>query len=138
MSRQKKSKGFPIWLIALIVLLGGGAAYFVLHQGGDSSLRTTEELDPAIYYNNANSLRGNTYKINVEIDSALGNSPTKGRLFSVVLKRGDKGGNTAPEILPVLLPPQLGGLTIQKGQHYIMKVKVIEDGLLKVEEASKP
>jgi hypothetical protein len=41
-------------------------------------------------------------------------------------------------VLPVLVPPTLSGLTIQKGQHYLMKVKVVEDGLLKVEEANKP
>jgi len=139
MSRQKKSKGFPVWLIVLVVLLAGGGAFIGIHQGGgDASLRTTEELDPQVYYNNANSLRGNTYKIDVEIGSALGNSPTKGRLFSVVLKKDSKGANSAPEILPVLVPPALGGLTIQKGQHYVMKVKVIENGLLKVEEATKP
>jgi hypothetical protein len=139
MSRQKKSKGFPVWLIALGVLLAGGGAYFGMHQGGgDASLRTTEELDPQVYYNNANSLRGNTYKIDVEIDSALGNSATKGRLFSVVLKKDPKDANTAPEIFPVLVPTELGSLTIQKGQHYIMKVKVVENGLLKVEEATKP
>jgi hypothetical protein len=139
MSRQKKSKGFPVWLIALLVLLAGGGAYFGLHQGGgEASLRTTEELDPQVYYNNANSLRGNTYKVDVEIDSALGNSPSKGRLFSVMVKKDAKGGNTAPEILPVLVPPELGSLTIQKGQHYIMKVKVVENGLLKVVEATKP
>jgi hypothetical protein len=37
-----------------------------------------------------------------------------------------------------LIPLELGGLTIQKGQHYLMRVKVIESGLLKVEEATKP
>ena len=41
-------------------------------------------------------------------------------------------------MLPVLVPLELGNLTIQKGQHYLMKVKVVEDGLLKVEEARKP
>jgi hypothetical protein len=41
-------------------------------------------------------------------------------------------------VLPGLVPISLGNLTIQKGQHYLMKVKVIEDGLLKVEEARKP
>jgi hypothetical protein len=139
MSRQKKSKGFPVWLFALGVLIAGGGAYFGMHQGGgDASLRTTEELDPEIYYNNANSLRGNTYKVDVEIDSALANSPSKGRLFSVVVKKDAKNPNIAPEILPVLIPPALGSLTIQKGQHYIMKVKVVENGMLKVEEASKP
>jgi hypothetical protein len=121
----------------LLVLLAAGGGFYGLHQnGGEASLRTTEALDPALYYDNANSLRGNTYKIDAEIGSSLGNSPTKGRLFSVVLKKQTQGG--APVVLPVLVPPTLGGLTIQKGQHYLMKVKVIEDGLLKVEEARKP
>jgi hypothetical protein len=137
MSRQKKSQGLPLWLIVLLVLLAAGGGFYSLHQnGGDASLRTTEELDPSIYYENANSLRGNTYKIDVEIDSALGNSPNKGRLFSVILKKASKNG--APVVLPVLVPLELGNLTIQKGQHYLMKVKVVENGLLKVEEARKP
>lgn len=137
MSRQKKSQGLPPWLIVLLVLLAAGGGFYGLHQnGGEASLRTTEALDPALYYDNANSLRGNTYKIDAEIDSSLGNSPTKGRLFSVVLKKQAQGG--PPVVLPILVPPTLGGLTIQKGQHYLMKVKVIEDGLLKVEEANKP
>jgi hypothetical protein len=121
----------------LLVLLAAGGGYYGLQQkGGEASLRTTEALDPALYYDNANSLRGNTYKIDAEIDSSLGNSPTKGRLFSVTLKQPGKNG--VPSILPVLIPLELGGLTIQKGQHYLMKVKVVENGLLKVEEAHKP
>lgn len=98
-------------------------------------MRTVETLDPELYYDNANSLRGNTYKIDAEIDSSLGNSPAKGRLFSVRVTNAQKGG--APAILPVLVPVSLGHLTIQKGQHYLIKVKVVENGLLKVEEASK-
>ena len=137
MSRKKKSQGIPPWLIGIVLVLISAGAYFVFQQGGtSSSLRTTEELNAEEYYKNANSLRGNTYKIDVEIDSALGNSPTKGRLFSVTLKQ--PGKNASPAILPVLIPLELGSLTIQKGQHYLMKVKVIENGLLKVEEATKP
>ena len=137
MSRKKKSQSFPLWLIGVVVALIAVGAYFVFQQGGtNSSLRTTEELNTDDYYKNANSLRGNTYKVDVEIDSALGNSRTKGRLFSVTLKQPGKNG--APTILPVLIPLELDNLTIQKGQHYLMKVKVIENGLLKVEEATKP
>jgi hypothetical protein len=137
MSRQKKSQGLPLWLIALLVVLAIAGGYFGLRQnGGDAALRTTEELDPSLYYDNANSLRGNTYKIDAEIDSSLGNSPIKGRLFSVTMKNSTKNG--APVILPVLIPPNLGDLTIQKGQHYLMRVKVIDNGLLSVEEARKP
>lgn len=137
MSRHKKSRGLSPGIIILVLLLLGAAGYWTLRQGGnESSLRTVEELDPNLYYDNANSLRGNTYKIDVEIDSSLGNSPGKGRLFSVSLKKGGSGG--VPRVLPVLIPTSLGNLTIQKGQHYVMKVKVIENGLLKVEEANKP
>ena len=54
----------------------------------------------------------------------------------MVLKKDTKSG--APVVLPVLVPMELGALTIQKGQHYMMRVKVIDNGLLKVEEARKP
>ena len=137
MSRKKKSKGIPPWLIGLIVLLLGVAAFLSLRQNSsEASLRTIEELNPELYYENANSLRGNTYKIDVTIDSSLGNSPSMGRLFSVAAKSMDKNGS--PAILPVLVPARLGSLTIQKGQHYLMKVKVVDNGLLQVEEAEKP
>jgi hypothetical protein len=136
-ARKKKSKGLPPLFIGLAVLLVATAAYFSLRQNGaDASMRKVEELNPDLYYENANSLRGNTYKIDTEIDSSLGNSPTKGRLFSVTLKNANKNG--APVILPVLVPMELNNLTIQKGQHYLMKVKVGDSGLLRVEEASKP
>jgi hypothetical protein len=121
----------------LLLLIVGVSGFWILREGaGDASLRTTEELDDSLYYDNANSLRGNTYRIDGEIDSALGNSPSKGRIFSVVLRKDAKSG--MPIVLPILIPGELGTLTIQKGQHYIMKVKVIENGLLKVEEARKP
>jgi hypothetical protein len=128
-------------LIALVALLAGGF-YWIIAQGGkEGSLRTVEELDPKLYYDNANSLRGNTYRIDAEIDSALGNSPTKGRLFSVVLKKGGKeagkDGTKGSITIPVLVPIELGKLTIQKGQHYMMKVKVGDSGVLMVEEARK-
>jgi hypothetical protein len=136
MSRNKKSKGFPFWIALAFVAVAAGVGYFALRQEGRSSMRTIEELNPEDYYKDANSLRGNTYKIDVEIDSALGNSPSKGRLFSVILKNGAKGGEKS--VLPVLVPVESGNLTIQKGQHYLMRVKVVESGLLKVEEATKP
>lgn len=138
MSRLRKSKGLPLWLILLIVICLAGAAYVSFNQSGaEASLRTVEELNPSLYYENANALRGNTYKLDATIDSSLGNSPSKGRLFSVaVTTSSDKAA--APAVFPVLVPLSLNDLTIQKGQHYFMKVKVVESGLLQVEEALKP
>lgn len=137
MARQRKSRGFPFLIVMVAAVLALAAVVVLMKQGGGgSSLRTVEELDPNLYYENANSLRGNTYRIDAEIDSSLGNSPSKGRLFSVRLKGSNKSGSAV--ILPVLVPVELGTLTIQKGQHYLMKVKVGDNGLLVVEEARKP
>ena len=137
MPRQKKSKGLSSWAIPAVVVLIALAAYFSLHQGSaDASLRTVQDLDPDLYYQDANSLRGITYKINATIDSSLGNSPFTGRLFSVDLNQAVSGA--PPAILPVLIPLNLGSLTIQKGQHYLMKVKVVDNGMLEVQEAIKP
>jgi hypothetical protein len=136
MSRRKRS-GLPPWLLLLILLLAAGGGWLALRQGGgETSFRTVEDLDPHLYYESANSLRGNTYRIDAEIDASLGNSASKGRLFSVTLKK--PVGATPPVILPVLVPPSLGSLTIQKGQHYLMKVKVVDGGLLEVQQAAKP
>ena len=137
MSRQRKNRGFPAWMLILAVALVVVAGYVLFkHADGSTSLRTVEELDPNLYCTNANSLRGNTYRIDAEINAALGNSPSKGRLFSVMLHGGRQGDRQV--ILPVLVPTSLGKLTIQKGQHYLMKVNVGEGGLLIVEEARKP
>ena len=137
MSRKKKSKGLPPWLMGLLLLLVGAGVYYLLTtNASEASLRTVEVLNPDLYYENANSLRGNTYKMDVTIDSSLGNSPSKGRLFSVVLKNDDK--SAVPVKVPVLIPLPLGNLTIQKGKHYLMKVKVVDNGMLQAEEAFKP
>jgi len=137
MTRRRKSRGpspvVTLLLAAVVMFLG---FWYFSGKGDPGSFRTVEELDPALYYDNANSLRGNTYRIDAEIGSALGNSAAKGRLFSVMLNKAAKAGE--PVILPVLVPLSLGSLTIQKGQHYLMKVKVGENGLLIVEEAVKP
>ena len=136
MSRRRRSP-ISIWILLGVVILLAAGGYFLFRSNpAASSLRTTEPLDPALYYESANSLRGNSYRIDAEIDSSLGNSPSKGRLFSVALKKQTQSG--VPVVLPVLVPITMGNLTIQKGQHYLMKVKVIEDGLLKVEGANKP
>jgi hypothetical protein len=137
MSRKKKSRSLPLWLLAPLAVIVAIAGYYGLGLGsGGASMRTVEELSPDLYYENANSLRGNTYRIDAEIDTSLGNSPAKGRLFSVVTKQPSKGG--AVSVLSILVPLELSHLTIQKGQRYLMRVKVVENGLLKVEEASKP
>lgn len=136
MSRQNRITSIPLWLILIAVSLLATSTYLlVFHKSSDSAFQKVERLDPNLYYDNANSLRGNTYRIDAEIDSSLGSPPSSGRLFSVVVKDAKENG---PVILPVLIPTALGSLTIEKGQHYYLKVKVDERGMLIAEEAVKP
>jgi len=136
MSRQNKVSGVFLWILFILILLLVLGSYFLaFHKSSDVTFRKIERLDPNLYYENANSLRGNTYRIDSEIDSSLGSPPSSGRLFSVVVKDARENG---PVILPVLIPPSLGSLTIEKGQHYYLKVKVDERGMLIAEEAVKP
>ena len=137
-SRKKKSqKG--AYLLGLVIILGAATCYFFLSSNvASSSLRTVEDLNPDIYYEDANSIRGNTYKLDAEIDSFLGTSPTKGRLFSVNIISNPKNADTTHTMLPILVPIQQSNLSIQKGQHYLLKLNVGDDGLLTGEEAYKP
>lgn len=95
--------------------------------------RTVEDLDPAAYYENANSLRGNTYLIEGTIWNSLGWNPTKGRLFSLIIQQQNRDWT-----LPIFVPHDLQTLNIQKNQKYVVKAKVNDQGILSVLEMTKP
>ena len=136
MSRQNKISKISLWIILIAVASLAASSYLlVFHKSSYSAFQKIERLDPNLYYENATSLRGNTYRIDAEIDSSLGSPPSSGRLFSVVVKDTKE---SSPVILPVLIPPALGSLTIEKRQRYYLKVKVDERGMLIAEEAVKP
>lgn len=135
MFRLRKKYRFSFHVIFPIIILLLVSYFLAFYKSSDVTFRKIEKLDPNLYYENANSLRGNTYRIDAEIDSSLGAPPSSGRFFSVVVKDARENG---PVVLPVLIPPALGSLTIEKGQHYYLKVKVDERGMLIAEEAVKP
>lgn len=136
MARQSKILRLSGSTVLILLALFFFIWYFLIfNKSQKCSFKKVERLDPNLYYENANSLRGNTYRIDAEIDSSLGSPPSSGRLFSVVVKDAKE---SSPVILPVLIPPPLGSLTIEKGQHYYLKVKVDERGMLIAEEAVKP
>lgn len=133
MSRRAHRKTQPspgIWLFGLILVLGGFGAF--VFQKDSNPYRTIEPLKPADYLENANSLRGNTYRLEGVIASSLGWSQEKGRLFSLRVSHGEKDSP-----LPVLVPPAYREINLQKGQRYRLKVRVNDSGLLEVEEMSK-
>jgi len=133
MSRRAHRKTSPstgLWLFAGVILLGALGALFL--QKDNNPYRTIEPLKPVDYLENANSLRGNTYRLEGVIAASLGWSQEKGRLLSFRVSQGDKDSP-----LPILVPPKYREINLQKGQRYRLKVHVNDVGFLEVEEMSK-
>jgi hypothetical protein len=131
MARRASSSVHPAWLAASFLLLAAAVigGYFLYSQISDP-YRTLTPLDVPAYLENANSLRGNVYKISATVDTQLAWSPTLGRLYSVQTENG-------AEVLPVLIPAQFNALNMQKGQRYFFKIEVGEKGVLRVQDVRK-
>lgn len=118
-------------LLAGIGLLGVGGFLSYRFTGGQ--YRTVETLDPESYYESANNLKGNTYRVEGWIGNSLGWNPSKGRLFSIVTQHQNKD-----YVLPIFVPHDIQTINIQKKQKYMVKVMVNDQGILSVLEMTKP
>ena len=133
MSRRASYQAKPLWFFAvsILIVMAAAAGNYLFQQVKDP-YRTVQELGVSSYMDNANSLRGNVYKIEGVVQNSLAWSPAKGRLFSVEVGESRDAG-----FVPVLVPSELNHLNIQKGQRFRMKVEVIENGVLKVLDLQK-
>ncbi len=125
MARRAQSGLKPAHLIAIVALLvgliGGGLA--LLNRGTDPMTGLTS-LSTEEYLESSNSLSGNTYKVEGTIDNRLDSWKGSDRLFSVQVSEGGT-------FVPVLVPSALDA-NIQRGQRYVFKVRVLENGVLEV------
>jgi len=85
-------------------------------------------LDIASYLVNANSLRGNIYKLEGKVSESLAWSPDSGRLIAV------EAENT---LIPVLVTPEFHSLNIQKEQRLEFILEVDEKGILRTRKVVK-
>lgn len=132
MPRRASRNLHPLWILSALLILVTVALIgkFLLGRLGDP-YRTVPTLDVATYLENSDALRGNVYKIEARIDSALAWSPLRGRLFSVETL------DPPSALLPVLVPSNLSAINVQKGQVFEMQLEVIEHGILVARDMRK-
>ena len=131
MPRRASSSVSRWWIpgVALLVLaaMAGG---WMLYRTVSDPYRTLTPLDVSAYLNNANSLRGNVYKLEVVVDTQLAWAPSRGRLYSVETAEHS-------EVLPVMIPAAFNAVNLQKGQRYFLRLEVAEKGILRVQDIRK-
>ncbi len=108
------------FLLYRIVVDGGSGA-----AGGYSS---AVPLSVSEYLKNANSLRGNVYRVSGKIEERLKWTPNRGRLVSLDVTDGE---TSSP--VPVLIPEEFSHVNIDRGATMGFVVKVGRDGLLVAE-----
>jgi hypothetical protein len=133
MARRASSKSSGLSILLMVLILGAAAAgtYVFMGQMSDA-YRTLQPLDLPAYYENANSLRGNVYKIDAKVLHLLRYEPEQGRLFSVEVA-SDSGA--AP--IGVLIPPDFSRVNVQRGQQFRFKIEIGQDGLAVVRDLAK-
>jgi len=131
MARRGRSSLKPAWIYAGLALLFVAFIGSQFFKGGTSHPdHSTPALDVSAYMENANSLRGNVYRLDGEVLNALAWSPTAGRLIAV-----GPPGNT--DVVPVLVPDEFKAVNIQKGQKFVFVLEVDERGILRVKKMTK-
>ena len=132
--QRKANRSVPLsWIIALVALVAlvGGGIYLLRSFLADP-YRGIPELPVSQYVDNSLSFRGNTYKMTGQVENQLGWSDKAGRLFSFESETDGKSFHVG-----ILLPPDLSGVNIQKGQSFEIKVKVVDKGLLQAVQIRK-
>lgn len=117
-------------VVAIVLILAAFVGSRFLITTTLQSFRTAAPLDVATYLENANSLRGNVYKIQGEVLNSLGWSPTKGRLIAVGVD-GDK------QVIPVLVTTSFSHINIQRGQRFVFLLEVGDKGIVRTKDMTK-
>ena len=132
MARRASTSFNPVWVVLLLVafVFTAGIGYYVFQMVNDI-YRTEKPLEVNVYMNNANSLRGNNYKVEGTIANLLSWNPDEGRLFSLEVL------DPAPYYIPIFVPPEFNDISLQKGQEYSFLVHVKDKGILNAKDLRK-
>ncbi len=115
-------------MLVLVVAAFIGSRLFI-HVASEP-YRTAAILDVKAYLENANSLRGNEYRIQGEVVDALAWSPSGGRLIAVSVEEG-------ANVVPILVTTKFNDVNIQKGQKFVFLLEVDDNGILRTKNLTK-
>lgn len=123
--------------VALLGFVAAAALIFRLVLGGwtspggntgKRSARDAAMINLATYRDNANSLRGNLYRIDGKVEEMLRWTPDRGRLISL---EAAEGGDVVS--VPVLVPKSFDQVNLERGSDLHLVVRVDRDGTLVTE-----
>ena len=128
MARRASSSVNPVWLIAAAAILAVAvAAVLILKDTVSDPFRALPPFPVKDYTENSNSLRGNVYRMECVVGDQL-HYDQGSRLFAVEING---------EPVSLLIPTALREVNIQKGQRFLFKVEVVNNGILRALEARK-
>ncbi len=116
--------GFLVAAFLLYRIVGGG-----MLGSSHANVGSAEELKLVDYLENANSLRGNVYRVAGTVEERIKWTPDKGRLISLDVSQG-----STKSPVPVLVPDEFSQTNIERGAEMSFLVKVGQGGLLIAEK----
>jgi hypothetical protein len=135
MARRAQSKiGLPLIALMIGLPLAAVGVLWQLTKGGSSigqPLGNLSEISIADYRTNANSLRGNQYKVSGRIIERF----DQWRASEGAWYRLDVEQDNTIYPFPVHFPPALNELNIEVGQTYLLKIEIADQGIARVLEA---
>ncbi len=116
--------------LLFILAVGGGVAFLFFGDGGSSSGRGSRaiqanEFNLRDYLDNANALRGNTYRLEGKVEEQLRWTRDRGRLISLHVESASDGSP-----VPVLVPQEFSHVNIEKNNNLSLVAEVGDNGLL--------
>jgi len=124
MPRRASSSIHPgiivISVVILVVLIVGGK---MLVGNKSSGFGSMPPLDINQMFENANSMRGNEYVIDGQVNEKLLWTPDRGQFIS--LRVETPGGE---EVIGIEIPPEFDNFNIETRQRYSIRVRIRDGG----------
>ncbi|RFC48736.1 MAG: hypothetical protein DVB23_000429 [Verrucomicrobia bacterium] len=115
--------------LLFILLVGAVVAFLLLGDGGSPrrSVRAAAATEFSLrdYLDNANSLRGNTYRVDGTVEEQLRWTRDRGRLISLHVDGTSEGSP-----VPILVPQDFSHVSIEKNTDLTFVAEVGDNGLL--------